>query len=162
MTMHIRRRQRDCKLDFLASLPQLRGIRRAELVRLGQMVELCEMRPGTAIQVEGEPASQWLSVVDGVALRCRNGIPVGMLTPGSDWGTPLLDPADGHRRRSAEAVVALTPITAVVADARRWPVVAAAYPQLNRREQPAPAPARYVASGSSALSTSRLTPGVFR
>jgi hypothetical protein len=156
-----RRTRHDGKLELIAGLPLFAPCGRDALFELGRTFELCSIRPGTVLQVEGEPSAFWTVIVEGSALATRGGAPAGLVGAGDCLGErAVLDCApNGVTVRALDSMVVLvSDVRAVRRVAARHPAVAQRL-ALSRRSGPPSDPDMFPLSPTVERSDERACEG---
>ena len=123
---------RDDHDDLTASLRRLELFAGIDIDELGQFVTGCDVTtadPGQVVQAQDVPVRWWHVVLSGHAVVRRDGTPLGLLTSGDSWSEHSLL----NGLRSTIEVVALSPLTLVTLDRRRFFTVPEQYPVLAGR-----------------------------
>jgi CRP-like cAMP-binding protein len=118
--------------DLTASLRRLDLFAGIDVDELGQFVTGCDVttaHPGQVVQAQDVPVRWWHVVLSGHAVVRRNGTPLGLLTSGDSWSEHSLL----NGLPSTIEVVALSPLTLVTLDRRRFFTVPEHYPVLAGR-----------------------------
>lgn len=119
-------RRRDPKLVALASIPRFSAWRQASIKALGAICDLVELAPGASIHRQGDPLRHWVQVVDGLAVRVRDGVPAGVVGAEGSWGEALATLPGRHP--SPEGLFALGPATVLVVEGSPWRAMAGEAP----------------------------------
>ena len=123
---------RDDHDELTASLRRLAlfaGIDDDELDRFVTACDVTTADPGQVVQAQDVPVRWWHVVLSGHAVVRRDGTPLGLLTGGDSWSEHSLL----NGLRSSIEVVALSPLTLVTLDRRRFFNVPEQHPVLAGR-----------------------------
>ena len=101
----------------------------AELDRFVTACDVTTADPGQVVQAQDVPVRWWHVVLSGHAVVRRDGTPLGLLTSGDSWSEHSLL----NGLRSSIEVVALSPLTLVTLDRRRFFNVPERHPVLAGR-----------------------------
>jgi CRP-like cAMP-binding protein len=118
--------------DLTASVRRLAlfvGIDDDELGRFVAGCDVTSAQPGQVVQAQDEPVRWWHVVLSGHAVVQRDGTPLGLLTSGDSWSEHTLL----NGLRSSIEVVALSPLTLLTLDRRRFFTVPEQHPVLAGR-----------------------------
>lgn len=108
--MHLVRRHRDPKLDWLRSIAPLRALPVGELRALAAIADRAQLAAGTVLASQGRLGGELFVIVSGEVEVRRDGVALARLGPGSTVGELALL---GGTHRSAD-VVAITDVEAAV------------------------------------------------
>ncbi|HVB90494.1 MAG TPA: cyclic nucleotide-binding domain-containing protein [Acidimicrobiales bacterium] len=111
------------ELDIFADLPD------EELASLAEDLELGTAHPGQTLETQDEPVHRWSLIADGHAVITRDSTPIGLLGRGDSWNEYSLL----NQQRSSIGVVALSPVTLLTLDQRRFFAVPEHHPLLAGR-----------------------------
>ncbi len=81
---------KDEKLELLAAVPLFSELGKNELLRVGQLADVMEMRSGRVLMREGEIGREMMILVDGAASVERDGALLAELGPGEAVGEMAL------------------------------------------------------------------------
>jgi CRP-like cAMP-binding protein len=115
--------------QVLRRLPLFAGLEATELDVLATICDVTTAHPGQVVQAQDVPVRWWHVVLHGHAVVQRDGTPLGLLTSGDSWAEHSLL----NNLRSSIAVVALSPLTLLALDRRRFFEVPEAHPVLAGR-----------------------------
>jgi CRP-like cAMP-binding protein len=121
----------DAKVQKLGSLPLFAGCSRRELQRLAALCDAADVPAGLMLCGEGRVGLEFFVLVEGQAHVHRGGELVASVGPGGFFGElALLDRATPRRHAS---VVAATPLTLYVFDARSFAGMLHNMPEIAER-----------------------------
>ena len=120
---------RSVKTDALEELPLFSGLRRRHLDLIARHADQVKLDAGAVLARRGRLAREFAIVVDGSARAVRDGGSAAYLGAGDFFGhRSLMD-----TKPQATTVIAETPITAMVIEARSFDYLVLAIPELERR-----------------------------
>ena len=105
------------------------GLDDDELEQFATACEITTVDPGQPVQAQDVPVRSWHVIVSGHAVVHRDGMPIGLLGRGDSWSEHSLL----NDLRSSIAVVALSPLTLLTLDRRRFFMVPELHPVLAGR-----------------------------
>ena len=113
----------------LLPLALFEGLEDDELEQFATACEITTAHPGELIQAQDVPVRSWHVILSGHAVVHRDGMPIGLLGRGDSWSEHSLL----NNLRSPIAVVALSPVTMLTLDRRRFFTVPERHPVLAGR-----------------------------
>lgn len=105
------------------------GLDDDELEQFAAACEITTVAPGQLVQAQDVPVRWWHVIVSGHAVVQRDGMPIGLLGRGDSWSEHSLL----NGMRSPISVVALSPLTVLALDQRRFFMVPEGHPVLAGR-----------------------------
>ncbi|HUC04553.1 MAG TPA: cyclic nucleotide-binding domain-containing protein [Acidimicrobiales bacterium] len=116
-------------ISYLRRIDLFDGSSPSELGTMARMFERIAVRPGDALEVQDAPVRWWHVIAGGHAVVERDGTPLGLLGAGASWSEHSLFNHD----RSPIGVVALSPVTVLALDARRFFALLDNFPAVGAR-----------------------------
>jgi signal-transduction protein with cAMP-binding, CBS, and nucleotidyltransferase domain len=113
----------------LRAIPLFAGLPGDEIEELTAECELCTAHPGQVVQAQDVPVRYWHVITGGHAVVQRDGTPIGLLGQGDSWSEHSLL----NQLRSSIAVVALSPLTLLTLNQRRFFALPEQHPVLAGR-----------------------------
>lgn len=113
----------------LRSMPLFAGLPDDELEELAAEYEVRTAHPGQVVQAQDVPVRHWHVIARGHAVVQRDSTPIGLLGRGDSWSEHSLL----NQLRSSIAVVALSPLTLLRLNERRFFSVPERHPVLAGR-----------------------------
>ncbi len=119
----------DDRAAVLRSMVLFAGLPDDELDEIAVLCDVTTAHPGQVVQAQDVPVRFWHVVVGGHAVVQRDETPIGLLTRGDSWSEHSLL----NRLPSSIAVVALSPLTLLTIDVRRFFEIPEHHPVLAGR-----------------------------